>query len=331
MPLTGITGPFVAFGITQTSSGAVQEYNPDRGPSLFDLGQGTMDPRPVYRYQPGSAPGIDVNAFYQGRAMVDFAPFTASSVAFVDGKTQTPAGNSLTIFTSKSAIGNIPTTIVAPETGQNVSVFAIDSTAATLIYGSTAGNGTIGVWNPAAGTGRLLQARVTSCGIQQISFAGRDMYGFKITELASAPTSSDANDYIWTSKKAFKYLSAISYSTVGAVAGITSTGVSVGFIDTFGFPILLSRTGLGVYYNVVGTASAAVIASTGAVTLGATATATSTTGDVRGTYASTTAANGTVRIQMSQDITPLMAWTVAATSSDTTVSPIFGVTQFSSV
>jgi len=60
-------------------------------------------------------------------------------------------------------------------------------------------------------------------------------------------------------------------------------------------------------------------------------TATSTTGDVRGTYASTTTANGTVRVQMSQDITPLMAWTVAATSSDTTVSPVFGVTQFSSV
>jgi hypothetical protein len=301
---------------------------------MFDLGQATMDPRPAYSYKPGSGPGIDVNSFYQGRAMVDFAPLAASSVAFANGAGaagQVPAGNSVTIFTSKSAAGNIPTTIIAPETGQAVSVFAIDSTAATLIYGSTAGNGIVAVWNPAAGTGRLVQVTVTTCGIQQVSWAGRDMYGFKITESASVPTSSNATDYVWTSKKAFKYISAISYSTVGAVAGITSTGISAGFIDTFGFPLLLSRTGLGVYYNVVGTASAAVIASTGAVTLGATVTATSTTGDVRGTYASTTTANGTVRVQMSQDITPLMAWTVAATSSDTTVSPVFGVTQFSSV
>jgi hypothetical protein len=328
MAITAISGPFVAFGITQTSTGGMIESNVERGPSLFDIGIGTADPRPAFTYKPGSGVGTDTYGFYSDRALVDFVPFALSSNLIATSSAQIPTGNVITIYTSRAAAGLIQTTIIAPETGQNVSVFAIDSTAQTLIFGSTTNTGTIAIWNPTAGSGRGIAVTSPTCGISNVTIAGRDMYGFKVTETASA-TSSDANNIFWTFRKTYKYISAMTYSTVGAPAGTTSTGVGAGSIDLYGFPLLLKYTGIDTYYNVVGTASAAVINSTGPVTLGATATATSTTGDVRGTYSSTTASNGTIRIQLSQRINAASAWQIG--SSDVSAFPLFGVTQFSSV
>jgi hypothetical protein len=62
-----------------------------------------------------------------------------------------------------------------------------------------------------------------------------------------------------------------------------------------------------------------------AITAGATATATSTTGDVRGTWASSVVADGTARVSIYQNITPAAA--SAVTAIDT--SALFGVTQYS--
>jgi hypothetical protein len=61
--------------------------------------------------------------------------------------------------------------------------------------------------------------------------------------------------------------------------------------------------------------------------LASTATATSTTADVRGIFESTTASNGVIRLQIV--VTPTAV--AAAGITSTTVAPFFGATQFSSV
>lgn len=48
MSITAVTGPYIAFGQAQFS-----DYNGDAGPSLFFNGQGILDPRPTFTYQPG--------------------------------------------------------------------------------------------------------------------------------------------------------------------------------------------------------------------------------------------------------------------------------------
>jgi hypothetical protein len=60
---------------------------------------------------------------------------------------------------------------------------------------------------------------------------------------------------------------------------------------------------------------------------GSSITQTSTTADVRGTYASTTATNGTLRLQMRVTL----AASAAASVTSTNVAPLFGNAQFSSV
>ncbi len=331
MGITAISGPQVVYGVTTTTSGAVTEYNEERGPSTFDMGYALLDPRPFYNYDPGNAVGTRVAVLFHGRGYVDYAPFTASSNLFATSSSQLLAGT-LTIYSSKASLGSIPTTIFPPEGGAAVSVYALDSTAAQLVFPSTAGSGQVGgsiaAWNPNAGTGRGIQVTSVTCGIASVTIAGRDMYGFKVTETCSA-TSSDANNIIFTSKKTYKYISAITVSTAGAPAGTTSTGIGAGTVDTFGFPLLVRYTGIDVQYGISAGTSAAFALSVANITRGATATATSTTGDVRGTYVSSTATDGTLRIQMAINVNSPMAWGVL--SSDTAAFPYFGVTQFSSV
>ena len=69
--------------------------------------------------------------------------------------------------------------------------------------------------------------------------------------------------------------------------------------------------------------------SSGAITVASTAaTQTSTTPDIRGTYASSTATTGgALRVQIMQMITPTMLASV--TASDAT--SVFGIAQYSSV
>lgn len=316
MALTAFSGPVISFGLTQTSTGIVQEYNEERGPSLFDLGFAIEDPRFQFSYQPGSPVGTKIYGFLQGRALVDYVPITISTNAIAAA--QTPAASAaLTLTAGSSASGTYATTIIAPETGAVTgTLIAIDSTAAVLAYGQA---GTVAIWNPAAGTGRCVSITTSSSGDGgSWSIAGRDMYGFKMTENLSVTGSSNTV----TSRKAFKYISSIKASTT-----VTSTGIIVGFSDTYGLPLLGSNTGIDLSIRVIATSSLAGQNSSGPITIGSTATQTATSSDPRGTYASTTASNGTVRLQIAQNITPNMLSAVTATDT----SLMFGASQFSSV
>lgn len=319
MPITAISGPLVVYGITQGSTGAVQEYNEEWGPSLFDLGVAYQDPRYQFDYEPGAAVGTKAYGFWGGVAMVDYVPITLQTSAIQTSSASGPltAGAAVTLAAGSSAIGTYTTTIIAPETGQTTgTLIAIDSTAAYLTFGS---GGTVACWNPAAGTGRqitLTPAGNSSNDGGSWSIAGRDLYGFKVTETISVSSQ------VMTSKKTYKYISSIVAATT-----LGSTGVGIGFNDTFGLPLLAKNTGLATYIRLTPTASLQYANSSGPITLGSTATQTATSSDPRGTYASTTASNGTQRLQIVQMITAAMAQAVTPTD----VSLMFGAAQFSSV
>jgi hypothetical protein len=320
MGITANSGPLVSFGITQTSTGGTVYNNEERGPSLWDLGQGTLDPRFYFNYEPGSAVGTKIYGFFGQRAHVDYLPFAASTNALAAAQVPV-AGTAVTLVTTGSTQGAFYTTIVAPETGATTgNLIAIDSTAAYLTFGS---GGTVAVWNPAAGTGRTINVVMNSTGRDTgaVTVVGRDMYGIKMTEtipFGSTTVSSFAG------LKAFKYVQSVT-PTTGSV--FVSTIIWVGFNDTFGLPLVARYSGVDTSIRLIATSSLVGQNSSGPITVAATGTATSTTGDVRGTYASTTATNDTVRLQISQNITAEMVNGVTATSYDA----MFGVAQYSSV
>lgn len=321
MSETAFTGPLVQFGITLSSSGGGVtgldfEHNSQRAPMYADLGDAMLDPRAAYNYRPGHVRGAV--GFYNNTGTVDYVPTTLNSSAFVSTTTASTGVSTFTLAAASSAGGTYLTTIVAPETGQPVTVVAIDSTAATLGFGTT---GAWAIWNPAAGTGRNITIKPSSnLDAGTYTIAGRDMYGYKITETIAGGSTSLAG------KKAFKYVSSISNTTTP-----TSTGVSVGFGDIYGFPLAVAYTGFNAQVQVLASAfsSAVIVALSSANTVLASTVAvqTSSTPDVRGTYASTTASNGTVRLQML--VTPPVATIQTITS--TNVAGLFGGTQFSSV
>lgn len=333
MGITAISGPTINFGITQSSSGAVGDYNDQRGPSLFDLGQGMLDPRSFFNYSPGSAVTDQVYGFYHSPvAVVDYIPFAADSSAIYRSTTGAPVAGTALALVAQSSVGSFQTTIIAPETGLAVSVIALDSTAATLNFGNA---GTVAIWNPNAGTGRALTVINTSnANAETYIVNGRDAYGIKMSETISASTTSTGSGQ---GKKAFKYISSVTPSTATT---ISATGVRIGFTDTFGFPILAGYLGM----TTVQMSTSPLVPSTVVLTsansvLGSTvATATATTPDARGTYTasaafvtngtSATIADGTgVRIRITQTVSALAASTVTSSNQ----ASIFGITQFSAV
>ncbi len=335
MGITAISGPHVVFGTTYTTSGAQAEYNEERGPSLFDLGQGTADPRYQFTYSPGAAVGSQVKGLWDQQGIVDYVPFTASSStnpAIVSSTGNAPVSGTAFTLTPIASNGAISTTIVAPETGQAVSVVAIDSTAATLNFGS---GGTVAMWNPTAGTGRCISV-ITSCtntNSEVYIVRGRDMYGFKMTENIIGSTTSSGTG---TGVKAFKYIQSVVCSTTVTV---TSTGVTVGFADRFGFPLKAPyMAGITVWNsttpNNAGTLQA--LSSVNTVKASTVVTQTATTPDVRGTVNSTFVSNGSTatgntptstgtRLTIYQPITVAMAGSITPTD----VTAMFGATQFS--
>lgn len=326
MTVTALSGPIISFGTVATSTagtgllGGDIEHNEQRAPFFSDLGDALMDPRVAYSYEPGSGVTALTLGFFNNVATVDFVPATANTSAFQATATGSTGVTTFTLAAASSAGGTYSTTIIAPETGKaSGTLIAIDSTAAYVTFGSA---GTLAAWNPGAGTGRNIVIKPSS-NLDGGSFtvAGRDMYGYKMTETIAGGSTSLAG------RKAFKYVSSITNTTTP-----TSTGVSIGFGDVFGWPLAVPYTGLNTQAIALGsafgsTATVSLLSSVNVVLASTVATQTSSTPDVRGTYASSVASNATVRLQMI--VVP--AASAIASITSTNVAPLFGGTQFSSV
>lgn len=320
MVVNANAGPLLTFGITQTSTGQVMQYNEERGPSITDLGNGLLDPRPAYNYKPGNAVGTKVYSLYDSVGFVDFIPGAISSNGLVSNGSSGLGGTTLTLTSTGTAV--FTTTIVAPESGQTVTVTALGSTVSGssvpfIAYGQS---GTIAAWNPQAGTGRNITIALSSnLDAGNFTVLGRDMYGFKMSETLAAGSTT------LTGKKAFKYITSIQASTT-----LTSTGFLIGYGDVYGFPLKLPYVSINTLVSFSSNASTftlGAISSATVVLASTVATQTSTTPDVRGTYASTIASNGTVRLQIFQGTDAFQMGNITAADQ----SALFGATQFSSV
>jgi hypothetical protein len=140
--------------------------------------------------------------------------------------------------------------------------------------------------------------------------SGYDYYGQAMTETI---TSSSLVSTAVSGKKAFYQIASIS------IAGATGTAVTVGTTDVLGLPIRVIDAGYVIsasWSNTLGLNSGTL------VNADTTATATSTTGDVRGTFLpATNATNGIRRLVMS------IATPAIAVGPNATRVGALGVTQ----
>jgi hypothetical protein len=258
-----------------------------------------------------------------GLLMVDgFASFTgviANSILTVSALT-----GAISIGMTLSGTGvNTGTTIVNQLTGPaggagTYTVQGDDTASSTTMTAQATGTsalaqpfGLLGqpsavyLWNPQALIARAVNVTGSSSATGgNITINGYDIYGVPMSEVIAAPASATTVN----GKKAFKYISSV------VPAFTDAHNYSVGTTDIYGFPLRSDFFGdVAINYNATG-----ITANTGYVAAVTTSPATTTTGDVRGTYALQSAADASKRLIVRQFVTPANMGSIAG---------LFGVTQ----
>ena len=179
---------------------------------------------------------------------------------------------------------------------------AVTATSATLL---TTASGAV------ASTAGTITGLTFTLGAapRAVTISGYDYYGQAMTE---AITSSSSVSTAVNGKKAFYQISSI------ATAGATGTALTVGTTDILGFPLRTFDAGyvvrVGWNNTLANDAGTFVVADM-------TTPATSTTGDVRGTYVPSSATNGIKRL------VTVIALPGIATGPNATRTGALGVTQ----
>ena len=267
-----------------------------------------------------SCTNYNTGAQVTGLLMVDgFASFTgviASSVLTVSSLTGT-----ISIGMTIAGTGvNTGTTIVNQLTGApgGVGTYTVqgdDTASSTTITAQATGTTALGqpfgapasvyLWNPQALVSRAVSVTGSSSSTGgNITISGYDIYGVPMSEVIAAPAGATTVN----GKKAFKYISSV------VPAFTDAHNYSVGTTDIYGLPLRSDFfSDVSINYN-----AAAVTANTGYVAAVTTSPATTTTGDVRGTYALQSASDGSKRLAIRQFILP---------ANMNSVTGLFGVTQ----
>lgn len=256
-----------------------------------------------------------------GLLLIDgFASFTgvvASNVLTVSSLTGT-----VTVGMTLSGTGvTSGTTIVNQLTGAaggtgTYTVTGAATVSSTTITGQMTGgytalaqpfgqSATIYLWNPQCLIARAVSITgSTSATGGAFLVSGYDIYGVPMTETITAASGTATTN----GKKAFKYIASV-------VPQFTDAhNYSVGTTDIYGLPLRSDFFGdVAINYNATG-----ITASTGYVAAVTTSPATATTGDVRGTYALQSAADGSKRLIVRQFVLPANAGSITG---------LFGVTQ----
>lgn len=122
-----------------------------------------------------------------------------------------------------------------------------------------------------------LTVATTDHSARTFTITGTDEYGVALKENIAGPNNNTVNG-----KKAFKTVTQVAVD--GAIA---TNGVSVGTADVLGLPVFLPSSAC-----ILREMEDGATATAGTTVAGATAKATATTGDVRGTYDPNSACNG---------------------------------------
>ena len=331
MALTNISGPQVSYGITLSSSGADFEHNPDRGPSFADLGEGLLDPRPPFSFDPGQGatkPFFGWAGLFGG-PVVDQAPSAKSSN--IIAATQVPVGGTALTLNAVSSNGFGAATTFVTYNGSIATARAIDGVPGGLAFGQS---GTANLWNPTTAVTRTLTIFGSSNGSsnEAWSILGYDTYFQPMTELVLGASTGNSSIGGASTKKAYKFVASIVPSTVNGSIG--STLVTVGTNDVFGFPLRVDHPAYVTCWAGPTSSAILVSVSTGVHTYAVSSAATNATGDVRGTIGTSTVV-GTVSNSSLWKIVMLISPSAqnlqGASLGSSYPNGIVGLQQFSSV
>lgn len=297
-------GPLIVFG-QRLPLGSAGPTNPDLAPSLFWGGSGLFDPRGGYNLVRSGALGFLGTT---GIAVVNAVPSTISAVNIA--ASQSPGAGAITLVSATGAgVTVLAAALVVWPSGNTIPVgaLALDGLPGLVAFGipdPATGYMSVSLYDPTKALAR--NVRITSGGNDSgivFTVNGYDIYGFPMTEAITGPNATLASG-----KKTFKFITSITHT------GSVATTVTIGTGDVFGFPLRSDFFSENeIFYN-----SAQITASTGYLAADSTSPATTTTGDVRGTYGVQTASDGTKRLAIFA--TP----SVANIGSNT---GLFGVTQ----
>lgn len=272
-----VTAPSNPLGSIGTGSA---NQNPQSAPNFWLHGDALIDPRQPYTYYMGGDVSNKVYGWYASECQViNAVPSTLSAVNIA--ATQA-AATTLTLVSSSGAGITVGVSITRADTGATITgLLAIDTAMAGQAFGQDA---TFNAWDPTKAIAR--NVRITSAADDSgktFTVTGYDLYGYPMSEAITGANASVASGV-----KAFKYISSITCSSTPA------GNISAGTGDVIGLPLRSDYFGdLRIVYN-----NAVITASTGYTAAVTTSPATTTTGDVRGTYALQTASNNSRRLQI---------------------------------
>ncbi len=281
-------------------------------PNIDFLASGLQDHRYPYNKRGSGATLPGILAWYGASQplVANYAPATAAT-ANIAALANAASGVAMTLVSTTGAGITVASTSAPAYFWTNnvtlTSGLLIDGLPTYKLFGTT-GNFTTGFYDPASIVGRAVSITgVVNTAGGHFLVSGYDCYGFPMSEDITAAAGVATTN----GKKAFKAITSV-------VPQFTDAHTySVGTADVFGIGIRATTfSDLRVFW-----ADAAITAVTGFVAAVTTSPATTTTGDVRGTYAvQGTASDGTRKLQIY--VMPSLA---AITTNPTT--GLFGVTQ----
>ena len=283
---------------------------PDSSPSLsYGGGMGLLDNRlPYNKYNNVAAGTIAACAalgWYDTAVVVNAVPSTISAVNIA--ASQSPGAGAITLVSTTGAGVTVLATAFTALPSLNVipvGALALDGNPGYQIFGA---RDRTGFYDHTTFLAR--NVRITSGGVDTgITFtvSGYDVYGYPMTE-----TITGASGAVASGKKAFKWVTGVTHT------GSVASTVTIGTGDVYGFPLRADSFG----YTYIIWNGTSITANTGFTAAVTTNPATSTTGDVRGTYAVQSASDGTKRLEIGVSLN------IVALNQTPIANGIFGVTQ----
>lgn len=304
---TAISGPMIIYGQRPPQgTGATGLTNTDQAPSLSWGGVGLLDPRLQYNRTRIGALGFLGSSDIP---VIDAVPATLGTAKYA-ALQATTAATAMTLAVASTGITVLPAALQVWPSGNSVPSGALvcDANPALVAFGragnANSSNTIVSLYDPTKAIAR--NVTVTSgadFSANTFTVRGYDIYGYPMSEAITGP-----NNTTTSGKKAFKFVTSITPSATNA------STVSIGTGDVYGFPLRVDSIG---YVSIAWNGSL-VTANTGWLAADATTPATTTTGDVRGTYATQSASDGSKRLQV---------FATPSVANLGSVTGLFGITQ----
>jgi hypothetical protein len=290
--------------------GSAGNYPP---PSIDASGNALQDPRLIYNIANSPTGAIAMGFFPAGSPKLTSQVPSTAAVNNIVAAANPSSGVKMSLVSSSGAgITVVPAGGCTPWPNYTnvipAGAVAIDGLPALVRTGGTSpGGNTTGFLDPTTGISRCVSVTGVGSGSGgTVLISGADWYGYPMSQLITLGAGANTVN----STKAFKFITSV-------VPNFTDThAISVGTADIFGLNLAADFFGdVDILWNGI----VALLATfTAAVT---TSPATTTTGDVRGTFTPANASDGTKRLDIF--VTPSIARITQSPQS----TGLFGVPQ----